>query len=91
MEGEWHPCRYASSIFALARADLRRYYLAMDKLPTAEDIEARAKAASLSIAELCRQAGVAQSTFHRWRGEKTSPSVETVQRMLDVVAAQERA
>lgn len=39
-----------------------------------EQIEKRAKEAGLSIAEVCRKASVANSTFTRWKSGDTNPN-----------------
>jgi len=42
-------------------------------IPTPQEIEARAKALGLSTPALCKAAGIAPSTFNRWRNGKTDP------------------
>jgi len=49
---------------------------------TAEFIEERAKAAGLSLEELCGRAGIALSTFYRWRAGVTEPRLETYRLLL---------
>jgi transcriptional regulator with XRE-family HTH domain len=53
----------------------------MSALLTPAEIEARAKEAGLSLAELCERAGIALSTFYRWRSGDTSPSVNVYRRL----------
>jgi transcriptional regulator with XRE-family HTH domain len=61
----------------------------MDPRPisTPSDIEAAAKKAGLSMAEVCRRAGVAQSTFNRWKNGTTQPTLGIYQRLCGAVAA----
>lgn len=40
-------------------------------------IEGRLGAADISVARLCREAGIARSTWDRWRSERTEPNVRT--------------
>lgn len=63
----------------------------MDKLPTPDEIAERAQAAGLSIVRMCAAAGVAPSTFHRWRSGETSPSFATVMCMVVAIANAEMA
>jgi transcriptional regulator with XRE-family HTH domain len=49
------------------------------------EIEAKAKAAGLSIAEVCRRARVAQSTFTRWKAGETSPTLRVYERLCEAV------
>jgi transcriptional regulator with XRE-family HTH domain len=43
-----------------------------------------AKARGLTIAQLCARAGIAHSTFTRWRSGRTSPTLDVYQRLVDV-------
>lgn len=45
----------------------------MDQQQTIASVEARAKAAGLPIAELCRRAGVHPTTFSRWKLSEKNP------------------
>ncbi len=56
----------------------------------AHDIETRAKAAGLSIDELCKRAQIARSTFQRMKSGEVDPQVGTVNRLLEIVAEEER-
>ena len=47
--------------------------------PTA--IEAAARARGITIAEVCRRAGVSPSTFTRWKGGKTEPTLGVYRRL----------
>ena len=51
--------------------------------PSWRDIERLAFEGRISIAELCRRAGVNSSTFRYWKGNRTTPSVAIVQALLD--------
>ena len=57
----------------------------MHVLPTPSAIEAEAKAAGLTLAQLCRKAGIAQSTCWRWRQGTTEPRLDVVRRLLHAV------
>lgn len=61
----------------------------MADLLTAEQIEARAKAAGFSIADVCKKADIALSTFYRWKAGKTEPGIGVYQRLIE--ATGERA
>lgn len=45
-------------------------------------IEARAVAAGLSLVELCDRAGIALSTFYRWRSGTTTPGLDVYRRLI---------
>jgi transcriptional regulator with XRE-family HTH domain len=53
----------------------------MPEIKTASEIETIAKQNSRSMRLVCSLAGVAQSTFTRWKNGST-PSIETYQRLL---------
>jgi transcriptional regulator with XRE-family HTH domain len=53
----------------------------MSELLTPADIEARAKEAGLSLVELCDRAGIALSTFYRWRTGITEPRLDIYRRL----------
>ena len=46
-----------------------------------QQIEARAQQAGLSVTELCHKAGVARSTFTRWKAGTTSPTQRILKRL----------
>lgn len=48
-----------------------------------QDIELIAEQARTSIAAICRDAGVARSTFTRWKAGQTSPSLAVYTRIRD--------
>lgn len=56
----------------------------MPDLLTAADIEARARAAGLSMPEVCKRADIAVSTFWRWKAGKTEPGIGVYQRLVAV-------
>lgn len=62
------------------------YAAAMSELLTPIDLEKRAAAAGLSTAEMCKRAGVAVSTFTRWKGGKTQPTLDVYRRLRDATA-----
>lgn len=45
----------------------------MKNIPTPKEIKDRAEAIGLSYVSLCKEAGVAPSTFNRWLNGKTDP------------------
>jgi transcriptional regulator with XRE-family HTH domain len=53
----------------------------MSALLTPAQMEARARDAGLSLVELCERAGIALSTFYRWRSGDTSPSIDVYRRL----------
>lgn len=59
----------------------------MSELLTPFDVEARARVAGLSIKEVCRRAGIAQSTFARWKAGTTSPRLDVCNRIVAVIRA----
>ena len=56
---------------------------------TFDDIADRAAAIGLSLAQLCREAEVSESTIQRWRRGDTDP-FRTVRRLDDVLRRHER-
>ncbi len=53
-------------------------------------IEARAFAARTPIYKVCQKAGVAPSTFSRWRAKAVIPLGDTIDKMLGALDAIER-
>lgn len=58
----------------------------MEKLLTPEEIEERAIAHGWAMSKACREAGIAPSTFSRWKAGVSSPSIAVYQRLVDVVS-----
>lgn len=58
----------------------------MDDLLTALEIESKASESGLSMAEVCRRAGIAHSTFTRWKAGRTDPTLDVYRKLRDVVA-----
>ena len=54
----------------------------MSELPTPRDIERLAFDAGISMTELCRRAGVAYSTFSRWKADVSSVKLSVVDRLI---------
>jgi transcriptional regulator with XRE-family HTH domain len=48
---------------------------------TAVEIEARAHAAGMTLREVCQHAGIALSTFYRWKAGKTAPTLTVYSRI----------
>ena len=63
----------------------------MDSASVVEDLEAQAHEAGKSISEVCRQAGVARSTFTRWKSGDNTPNIRTIQKILDVLNTNDQA
>jgi transposase-like protein len=69
----------------------------MDQQLIVTDIERRAKASRISIAELCRRAGISPDTFFKWRKTPRNPhppganlhSVGALYRELDKIEAED--
>jgi transposase-like protein len=67
----------------------------MDQQSTVRDIERRAKAARVPIAQLCRLAGIHPATFFKWRKSPRNPdpvganfhSIEALYRELEKIDA----
>jgi transposase-like protein len=67
----------------------------MDQQSIVRDIERRAKASRVSIAELCRRAGISPDTFFKWRKTPRNPdpvganlhSIEALYRVLNAIEA----
>jgi transcriptional regulator with XRE-family HTH domain len=59
----------------------------MGDLLSPAEIERLADDAGLSVAELCKRANVAHTTFYRWRLGRTSPSLDIYQRLKEVLRA----
>jgi transposase-like protein len=53
------------------KSDIR---ISMDQQTIVQDIARRAKASRISIAELCRRAGIHQDTFHNWKKTERNPN-----------------
>ena len=56
----------------------------------ARQLERRAKAAGISVAELCHKAGIARSTFQRMKAGVVEPSLSTLRSLLRVIERAER-
>lgn len=71
----------------------------MDQQTIVTDIAQRAKAARVSIAELCRRAGIHQDTFHSWKRTERNQnppganlhSIGALYRELDKIDAEDAA
>lgn len=59
----------------------------MPELLSPSDVETLARDRGLSVAQLCAQAGVAHSTFTRWRAGKTEPTLDVYRRFVNVIGA----
>ncbi len=66
----------------------------MDQQTIIAEIEARAAALSLSISEVCRQAGVHPTTFSRWKLSEKNPdpvgaTIKSLRALCDILDAEE--
>jgi transcriptional regulator with XRE-family HTH domain len=57
----------------------------MGHLLSPREMEAKAKELGLSMEVLCERAGIAPSTFYRWKAGTTSPSVAIYQRLCEAM------
>lgn len=57
----------------------------MTKLLTPADIEEMAKAAGKTIKQVCKEADVAQSTFFRWKTDRSHPRLDIYERLCAAV------
>lgn len=51
------------------------------------DIELKAKAAGISMRQVCIRAGVSESTMVRWKYGRLSPRLIIVQKIVDALSA----
>lgn len=58
-----------------------KYGRRMSDLLTPDDIERMAREAGKTIKAVCEEAGVAQSTFSRWRRGHTEPTLDVYRRI----------
>ena len=56
-----------------------------------DSLDSRAKAAGLSMAEICRRAGIAQSTPARWRNGTFLPTIRTITKIDGILEEAEAA
>lgn len=59
----------------------------MADLLTPQDVEALAKASGKTIAQICKDAGIAHSTFTRWRAGETEPTLGIYRRLVAAAEA----
>ena len=55
------------------------------RMPTPAQIRKLALEKELTIPALCRRADLVPETFYRWEAGRGTPTVSTVQRLLDVL------
>lgn len=58
-----------------------------DTIRTPAEIEDRARAAGLSMSQVCRLAGLHRSIFNKWKAGEKGIMLESVNRLLDAIAA----
>jgi transcriptional regulator with XRE-family HTH domain len=54
----------------------------MNELLTPDDIERMARNLGKTMPEVCDAAGVAYTTFWRWRTERSTPSIDVYRRLV---------
>ena len=57
----------------------------MNDLMSPLEIERLAGEAGLSVRDLCQRAGIALSTFYRWRSGETEPTLGVYRRLRDAL------
>ncbi len=60
-----------------------RHDARMAHLLSPSEIEDRAQTLGLSIPDFCRIAGVANTTFYRWKNGEHSPRIDIYQRFVN--------
>jgi predicted transcriptional regulator len=63
----------------------------MHDLLSPQEIEARAAEAGRTMTEVCRTAGVAPSTFTRWKAGQTEPTLGVYRKLVSAVAPKAEA
>jgi transcriptional regulator with XRE-family HTH domain len=58
----------------------------MHDLPTPHELEVAAKAAGFTMTQVCERAGIAFSTWARWKSGESSISVKRCQDMLTALS-----
>jgi transcriptional regulator with XRE-family HTH domain len=59
----------------------------MEDILSPDEIYLRARASGISISDLCKRAGVAHTTFYRWRAGESSPNLDVYCRLRDALKA----
>lgn len=59
----------------------------MSDLLTPADVERLARERGITMAEVCRRAGIATSIFTRWKSGLTAPNYKNYQRIMAAVHA----
>ena len=59
----------------------------MADLPTPQDIEIMAIRAGISVAQACRDARVAPAVFTRWKRGETTPTLESLGKIMAALRA----
>lgn len=62
----------------------------MNPIQIVDELSERARLAGLSMAEVCRRAGIAASTPSRWRAGTFEPRMSVLRKVEDVIGAQEQ-
>jgi hypothetical protein len=68
------------------RQDLFRFFfMASLQAQIIKSLEQQRKALGISKAEWLRRANVRESTYYRWQGCKTQPTIKVLQRLADAL------
>lgn len=59
-------------------------------IPTWNEIEEACATAGLTVAAMCRRADIDQAAFSRWKSGKGTPTLGTIQKMVDAIRREER-
>lgn len=62
-----------------------------DDLLSPADVERMAFERGMKLKQVCQRAGIAQSTFWRWKAGKTEPTLDVYRRVRDALAPSEVA
>jgi predicted transcriptional regulator len=57
----------------------------MERLLSPQEIERMAAEVGMPLAELFRRAGIAHTTFYRWRAGQTEPTLTVYRRIVNVL------
>ncbi len=76
----------------LTTAKLQLYKRRMDinLITYFDDMESRRTTAGLTIQEICRRSGIAETTYHRWRKSQVEPSLANLRAVMRVLRRREK-
>lgn len=59
----------------------------MDELLSPEDVERLAAERGIPLREVIARAGIAHTTFYRWKARKTEPTLDVYRRIRDALGS----